>query len=176
MKKAVIITGPGFEDPEVIYPYYRLLEEGFSVDIATKDAVDVKSKHGVALKSVLWTEIKNTKELREKEYQLVVIPGGYEAPDRVRQLEEVLDFIRKMYKAGKIISSTCHGPWVLISAGIMKGKKATCYIGMKDDLINAGATYLSKAVVIDENLITSDHPRNLGPWMKSTLASVSTGK
>lgn len=163
-KNIVIITGPGFEDPEVIYPYYRLQEEDFVVDVATSNNEEVKGKHGYLIKPTI-----KIKELKVANYIAVVVPGGHEAPDRVRQVKEILKFVKGMYRAGKVISSTCHGPWVLISAGIIRGKKATCYIGMKDDLINAGAHYQEKPVVVDGNLVTSDHPRNLTVWMRATI-------
>ncbi len=169
MKKALIITGQGFEEAELIYPYYRLLEAGFNIDIATKDNYDIKGKHGLFV-------IKPTvdiKRLKEKDYQLVIIPGGNEAPDRVRQIKEALIFIRAMDKKNKIIAAVCHGPWVLISAGIMKGKKATCYKGCKDDLINAGAIYLEKDVVVDNNIITSPHFRTMPVWMREVLNKFS---
>ncbi len=167
MKKTTriaIITGPGFEDPEVIYPYYRLLEEGYTVDIITSNDKQVHGKHGFPM-----TPTKKYSDLDVNFYDGVIIPGGHEAPDRVRQVEEILSFIKKMDREGKVISSTCHGPWVLISADIIKGKNVTCYKGMKDDLINAGGNYTQAPVVIDGNIITSDHPRNLGPWMKATI-------
>lgn len=167
MNKVVIITGPGFEDAEVIYPYYRLQEEGFSVDIVTSNESAVKGKYGYPLMPTA-----SLADLQSKEYDIVVIPGGHEAPDRVRQIQIVLDFVKDMNNKHKIISSTCHGPWVLISAGILKGKNATCYQGMKDDLINAGAIYKNEPVVVDKNIITSDHPRHLGEWMKATVAAV----
>jgi protease I len=164
MKRAVIITGPGFEDAELIYPYYRLQEAGFTVDLATKDKCDVVGKWGYPLKATL-----DTKELNEKNYDLVVVPGGHEAPDRVRQIEDVLRFVRDMNNKNKVIAAICHGPWVLISAGIIKGKRATCYKGCKDDLINGGAIYLDQSVVVDGNIITSQHFRDLAPWMKEVL-------
>lgn len=163
-KKAVIITGPGFEDPEVIYPYFRLQEAGVAVDVATSSNGEIKGKHGYLIKPT--TLINN---LDVKKYDAVIIPGGHEAPDRVRQVKKILQFVHQMAQAKKIVSSICHGPWVLISAGILKGKNATCYIGMKDDLTNAGAKYTRRAVVVDGNIITSDHPRNLGSWMKITV-------
>lgn len=163
-KRAVIITGPGFEDPEVIYPYYRLQEAGLTVDVATNSDVEVKGKHGYPMKPTV-----HVADLKAADYDAVVIPGGHEAPDRVRQVKEVVLFVHGMFAAGKVVSSTCHGPWVLIEAGIVRGKRATCYVGMKTDLINAGAKYLADPVVIDGNLVTSDHPRNLGVWMKATL-------
>ena len=164
VKKIVLITGPGFEDVEVIYPCFRLQEEGFAVDVATSTNGEVFGKHGLPMRPSI-----NLKELSVKNYDAVIIPGGYEAPDRVRQVAEVLEFIRKMFSSGKVVSSICHGPWVLISADIVKNKNATCYIGMKDDLKNAGARYLIKNVVVDDNLVTSDHPRNLSAWMKTTI-------
>lgn len=166
-KRVVIITGPGFEDPEVIYPYYRLQEAGFAVDVATSNNAEVKGKHGVPINPTVKTD-----DLRISSYDAVVIPGGHEAPDRVRQVEKIVAFVRKMFETGKIVSSTCHGPWVLIEAGIVRGKKATCYKGMKTDLKNAGATYLAIPVVVDGNLVTSDHPRSLGAWMKATIEQI----
>jgi len=164
MKHAVIIASQGFEDAELIYPYYRLQEEDFKVEIASKNKEDLIGKWGYPIKADI-----DTRDLVEENYDLVVIPGGYESPDRVRQIKEVLDFVKEMDKKGKIISAVCHGPWVLISAGIMKGKNATCYKGCKDDLINCGANYLDKDVVVDGNIITSPHFRNLAEWMKETI-------
>lgn len=163
-KKVVIITGPGFEDAEVIYPYYRMQEEGYVVDILTSNDSEVKGKHGIVIKPTAKIAM-----FHYQDYDAVIIPGGHEAPDRVRQVKEIIAFVKKMHEVGKIVSSTCHGPWVLISAGILKGKNATCYKGMKDDLVNAGAYYRESPVVVDETIVTSDHPRNLGSWMKATI-------
>lgn len=164
MKRAIIITGPGFQDEEFIYPYYRLLEEGFVVDVATKDKAVVYGKYGIPA-----TPTKDVKDLRELDYDVVILPGGHEAPDRVRQISEVLTFVRAMYEKGKVVAAICHGPWIAISAGIVKGKKATCYQGMADDLKNAGAEYVDAPVVIDGNLITSPHYRNNGDFMKAVV-------
>lgn len=163
MKRVVIITGPGFEDPEIIAPFYRL-QEVADVEIVTNKDQVVIGKHGYSLSPTI-----KIKDLDIKKFDAVIIPGGNEAPDRVRQVSKIVKFVRDMYNAGKLISSTCHGPWVLIEAGIVKGKKATCYPGMKTDLINAGAVYLKQPVVVDGNLVTSDHPRSITLWMKSTI-------
>jgi protease I len=165
MKRAIIITGPGFEDSEFIYPYYRLQEAGFSVDVATSNNKEVTGKHGVPTNPTV-----NLKDLNPQQYDLLVIPGGNEAPDRMRQVQEILDFTKAMYDQEKIIASICHGPWVLISARIIKGKKATCYKGCKDDLINAGAIYLDEPVVVDGKLVTAQHFRDNAAWMKETLS------
>ncbi len=164
MKRAVIITAQGFQDEEYTYPYYRLLEAGFKVDVATKDKAVVHGKYGVPAKPTM-----DTKDLKEADFDLVVLPGGHEAPDRVRQIKEVLTLVKEMYEKGKIVAAICHGPWIAISAGIVKGKKATSYIGMADDLRNAGAEYVEADVVEDGNLITSPHYRNNGDFMKAVL-------
>lgn len=164
MKKAVIITGPGFQDEEYIYPYYRLQEAGFQVDVATAGKEAVKGKYGITAKPT-----KDVTELDEKDYDLVVLPGGHEAPDRVRQIKEVLDFVKAMHAKNKIVSTICHGPWILVSAGIVKGKNLTAYVGIKDDLINAGARYTNVPVVVDGNIISSPHYKYNGDWMRETL-------
>ena len=163
-KRAVIITGPRFQDEEFLYPYYRLLEEGFHLDVVTKDKATVYGKYGIPA-----VPTKDVKDLRAEDYDLVVLPGGQEAPDRVRQIQEVLVFVKAMFDQGKIVAAICHGPWITISAGIMRGKQATCYVGMADDLKNAGARYRDAPVVVDGNLITAPHYRNNGDFMKAVL-------
>jgi len=164
MKRAVIITGPNFQDEEFIYPYYRLQEAGFHVDVAVKDKAMVKGKYGVPAKPT-----KDVIELKESDYDLVILPGGHEAPDRVRQIKEVLDFVKEMNAKHKIISTICHGPWIMISAGIVKGRKLTGYIAIKDDIQNAGAEYIDAPVVVDGNFISSPHYKYNGDWMRETL-------
>ena len=164
MKRAVIITGPNFQDEEFVYPYYRLQESGFRLDVAVKGKEAIKGKYGVPVKPT-----HDIGELREVDYDLVVLPGGYEAPDRVRQIKEALDFVRDMSVKGKVVSAICHGPWIMISAGIVKGRKITGYVSIKDDIINAGAEYLDRPVVVDGNFVTSPHYRNNGDWMRETI-------
>lgn len=168
MKRAVIITGPNFQDEEFTYPYYRLSEEGYSVDVATPDKVVVYGKYGVPAKPTI-----DTKDLKASNYDLVILPGGFEAPDRLRIRKEVLGFVKEMYESNKVVAAICHGPWICISAGIMKGKRATGYMSIADDIKNAGATYLEEDVVIDGNLITSPHYRNNGDFMKAVIKTMN---
>jgi protease I len=101
----------------------------------------------------------------------VVVPGGF-APDRLRRYKGVLDLVRGVYEKGGVVAAICHGPWVTISAGIMKGKRATCVSAIKDDVINAGAIYMDKAVVIDENLITSRFPDDLPFFLPAIIKAL----
>ena len=164
-KRAVIITGPGFQDEEVVYPYYRLIEAGFTTEIATKDGVVVYGKYGVPARATM-----QTTELDAKNFDLVVLPGGFEAPDRVRLLSEVLEFVREMDAQKKLIAAICHGPWILISADITKGRKMTAFWSIEADVRNSGADYQHKVpVVVDGNLITSPHYENNGEFMKAVI-------
>ncbi|OGM96110.1 MAG: hypothetical protein A3B86_02140 [Candidatus Yanofskybacteria bacterium RIFCSPHIGHO2_02_FULL_38_22b] len=170
--KAVVITAEGFEDEEVIYPVIRLKEEGFVVDIATKDAKPVLGRLNFPLELIVryYGTLVDAKKLNPDSYDLVLIPGGFEAPDRMRQVPEILEFIRKMNKQKKIVAAFCHGPWVLISAGIVRGKKIAGYIGIKDDINNAGAIYTDKPAVIDGNIVTARHPRDVTDLMKAIFS------
>lgn len=164
LKKAVIVVGPAVEDTEFAYPFYRLQEDGFTVDVASNGAVEVIAKHGLPIKANV-----DIKVLKVDNYDMLIVPGGLESPDRLRQIPELLVFIQEMNKANKVISTVCHGSWVLISAGVVKGKNMTCYVGCKDDLINAGATYHTVPVISDGNIISSPHFRDNAAWIKETL-------
>ena len=165
--KAVIITDNGVQDEEFFYPYYRLQEEHFQVDVVTRSqSLEVcRGKYGIPI-----TPTIRPSETDTRRYDLVVVPGGWEAPERLRQEGWVLRFIAYMNKERKVIAAICHGPAVLISAGVVKGKQMTCYKGMKDDLVNAGALYRDVGVVRDDNIITSPHYRNPPDFMRETLA------
>ena len=163
--RAVIITGPGFQDEEVIYPYYRLLEEGYKTDIATKDGDVVYGKYGVPARATM-----SVSDLNADNFDMVILPGGFEAPDRVRLLPEVQEFVRNMDEQKKLVAAICHGPWIMISAGITKGRKMTAFWSIEADIRNSGADYQHKVpVVIDENFITSPHYNNNGDFMKAVV-------
>jgi protease I len=164
IKRAVIVVGPAVEDTEFAYPFYRLQEDDFTVDTASNGGGDIVAKHGLPIKVNA-----DIKKINPNDYDLLVVPGGLESPDRLRQIPEMLKFIQDFDKAGKVIASVCHGPWVLISAGIVKGKKMTCYVGCKDDLINAGANYQNVAVATDGHIVTAPHFRDNAAWIKETL-------
>lgn len=171
-KRVAVITAEGFEDEEVIYPVIRLKEAGFEVDIATKDKKLVLGRLGFPLELIVkyYGTLVDARELQANDYNLVLIPGGFEAPDRMRQVPEILEFIKQMNKQKKVIAAFCHGPWVLISAGIIKGKKIAGYVSIKDDINNAGATYIDQPSVIDGNIITARHPRDVIDLMRAIFS------
>lgn len=162
--KALIFAAPGVEDHEFFYAYYRLQEAGFEVDVATHNDAETKGKIGIPVKPN-----KKLADVDEKAYEIVVVPGGYECPDRLRQVPRVLELVRAATARGAIIATICHGPWVLCSAGTLKGKRATSYQGCADDVRNAGAEYVDQPVVTDGNLVSAQHYRDCPGWMAATL-------
>ena len=171
MTRAVIITGPGFQDHDVIYTYYRAAEAGFEVEVATAGGRAVTGKYGVPLPLDKRAKpLVAFEDLSVEAFDLVVLTGGHEAPDRVRQDRRVLEFVRDMDAAGKVVAGLCHGPWIMISAGIMRGRRACAYVGMRDDVVNAGADVLEEDVVVDRNMVTCSYYGAVGPFMKTVIA------
>jgi len=167
---AVIITGPGFQDHDVVYTYYRLIEEGWEVDVATKDARAVLGKYGVPLPMDKTARpMIAFEDLDVDSYDAVILTGGHEAPDRVRQDQTVLRFLRDMDAAGKVVAGLCHGPWIMVSAGVLRGKRACAYIGLRDDVINAGADVVDGDVVVDDNIITCSYYAYVGKFMRAVF-------
>jgi len=169
MKKAIIISGNLAQDHEFIYPYYRLLEENFDIDVVMVEGKPGFGILGTALPPNKEQKVIGIKDAKVKDYDLLVLPGGVKAMEKVRQDKDIINFISEFDRHKKIIACICSGAQLLISAKIVKGRKIAGYYSMKDDLINAGADYTDLPAVIDKNIITTAHYKDMGPWMKATL-------
>lgn len=166
-KKVIIFAENIYEDLELWYPKLRLAEGGAKVIAAGTGEKTYKGKNGYPL------EVDgNIKDYKAKDFDAVIIPGGF-APDRLRRYKEVLDFVREMHKDGKVIAAICHAGWVLASAGIVKGKKVTCVSAIRDDMVNAGAEYSDKEVVVDGNIITSRMPGDLPAFCREIIKALN---
>lgn len=163
MKKIAILIDNMYEDSEFIYPYYRLLEADIVVDIVGEKKTLYTAKHGTSIKA---THV--VQDLNSSEYDGVYVPGGY-APDGLRTNPEMTAFVKSFYDTKKLVCAVCHGPSLLISAGILKGKKVTSFPSIKDDIENAGTFYTNKSVEQDENIITAQDPNALPEMMKLFL-------
>ena len=170
MKRAIIISGALAQDHEFIYPYYRLLEAGFILDVCIIGGKPVLGILGTTLPPNKEHEVKDIHEIKPKDYDLLVLPGGVKAMEKIRQDNRLIMFISDFYKQNKIIACICSGAQLLISAKIVKGKKIAGYYSMKDDIINAGAIYTDLPAVIDQKIITTAHYKDMAPWMKATLS------
>ncbi len=155
MKKVAVLVEDYYQVLEVWYPYLRLREEGIKTVLVGTGKREYKSKEGYAAEEELSIE-----KAKVDDFDAVIIPGGY-APDILRRYAKVNNFVKNMYEKGKIVAAICHAGWVLISAGILKDKKVTGFSAIKDDLINAGAQFIDREVVVDGNLITSRNPYDL---------------
>lgn len=169
-KRVVMIAGNGFDETEIKVPLEYLPRHSVIVDVATvyrSQDVSIQGKNGHPLDPTV-----KVADLRVENYDAVLLPGGYEGPDRVRQNETVIKFVQDMNSAEKVVAAICHGPWVLCTAETLKGRTATCYPAMKADLVHAGATYVSEKVVIDRNLITADRPETSEAWCDAIVVAL----
>ncbi len=165
--KALILAAEGFEDSELYYPYYRLLEEGHRVDVAAPKKGALTGKHGYEFKAG-----KTIGDLKARDYDLLVIPGG-KAPETVRLEKKAVALVKKMMEAGKPVAAICHGAQVLVSAGVLDGRRMTCYKAVRDDVKAAGAKYVDKEVVVDGNLVTSRKPSDLPAFCREMFKLMS---
>ena len=170
--KALILTADKFEDMELFFPYFRLLEEGLEVDIAAPKKGRIEGEHGYEM------EVKKTfDDVHSDDYDLLLIPGGSPdgAPSVVRKDIKAQAIAKSFINSNKPVSSICHGPWLLASSGVVNGRRLTSYWhdGVPEDLKKAGAIYEDKEVVVDGNLVTSRYPRDLPAFMRETIRMVN---
>jgi len=165
-KKVAILVADMYQELEFWYPYLRLKEEGAEVLAVGPEAKEYKSKLGYPAKADL-----GAKDVRAPDFQGVVIPGGY-APDYLRRSPELVRFVKDMAEAGKPVAAICHGPWMLCSARVVKGKRVTSFFAIRDDLENAGAIWVDEPVVVDGNIITSRMPQDLPLFLKAVIEAL----
>ena len=170
--RGLIISGNLAQDHEFIYPYYRLLEENIEVDVCLLEGVPVKGILGTAIPPNKEQKVKRIEEVSVKDYDILVLPGGVKAMEKVRQNENIINFISNFDKEKKIIACICSGAQLLISAKVVKGRKIEGYYSMKDDLINAGANYTDMPAVVDKNIVTTAHYKDMGPWMREVIKKI----
>ena len=173
MNKAVIISGSLAQDHEFIYPYYRLLEANFEIDVCMLEGTPVKGFLGTTLPPNKDKVVKKIDDINIDDYSVLVLPGGVKAMEKVRQEEKIINFINKFNSQKKIIACICSGAQLLISAKVVKGRKIAGYYSMKDDIINSGAIYTDEPAVIDENIITTAHYKDMGPWMREVIKKIT---
>ena len=168
-KKAIIISGALAQDHEFIYPFYRVLEEGFELDVCIIGGKPVLGILGTTLPPNKNHAVKDIDQVKAGDYDLLILPGGVKAMEKIRQDKRLIKFISDFHKLDRVIACICSGAQLLISAKIVKGKKIAGYYSMQDDLINAGAIYTDLPAVVDDKIITTAHYKDMGPWMKRTL-------
>ena len=168
-KKVAILAENGYEELELWYPYYRMIEEGATevliVSGTSNKYVGKKGNYPVIVD-------KNINEVDSKEFDALIIPGGW-APDNLRRHQKIIDFTREIFEQNKTVAAICHAGSLLVSANVLNGKTATCFMAIKDDMINAGINFVDEAVVIDGNLVTSRTPQDLPAFCKGIITTLS---
>jgi protease I len=169
-KKIAILIGPGYEDLEFWVVYMRMIEEGAEVDIVgVEKGKEYKSKHGCLTKAADYTAA----EVLEKDYDGILIPGGW-TPDKIRRDKDIIKLVKSNYQADKIIGLICHAGLVAISAGIVAGP-ATGSLGIKDDLINAGGSWVDKPAFRDGNLVWGRVVKDIPDYCRELVAALEEG-
>jgi protease I len=164
--RALIATADGFEDSELVVPLARLREEGMEADIASNRRGRLRGKRGKEIEADLALD-----EVRPERYDLLLLPGGT-APAALRSERPALELVRAFMAANKPVAAICHGPQILASAGVLQGRRATCYSAVADELRAAGAYYEDREVVVDDNLVTARRPADLPAFMRELLKLV----
>jgi protease I len=164
-KRIAILVDQMYQEMEVWYPLYRFREAGAEVVVvAAKGGESYPSKLGYPCKSDISYDAA-----RAEDFDGVLAPGGF-APDFIRRHPRAIEFVRQIAEQGKMTAAICHGPWVLCSAGVLKGKRATSFFAIKDDVVNAGAHWEDSEVVVDENIVTSRKPDDLPAFCLACVA------
>jgi protease I len=187
-KQVVIIVAHEFEDIELLYPVLRLSEEGASIlVVAVNEGLHtrpylsdkpVTGRFGHPVPIPVMSEgnryrMISLKDIRAEQIDGIIFPGGY-SPDALRLHKDTLELVRECHRRGKLLAAICHGPWILISAGIMKGKRATGYVAVRDDLVNAGAEYIDKPMVRDGNIVTGRVPDDLPEFCQGIIEALTS--
>ncbi|MFQ5860291.1 MAG: type 1 glutamine amidotransferase domain-containing protein [Dehalococcoidia bacterium] len=167
-KRIAVLAENDYQDVELWYPVYRFREAGATVSIVGMERDKTyASKHGYPAKSDLAVQ-----EVQVGDFDALIIPGGY-APDLMRRHPAMVQLVRDFHAQGKVVAAICHAGWMLASAGIVKGKRATCFFSIKDDLINAGALYEDSEVVRDGNIVTSRKPDDLPAFCREIIGALA---
>ncbi len=167
-KRIAVLAENNYQTLELWYPVLRMREAG-----ATVTLVGTGSDSGYASEAGYPVNVDAAAdEISVEDVDAVIIPGGY-APDRLRRYPAVLDLVKGVYDRGGVVAFICHAGWVPISAGIVKDKRVTSVSAIKDDLINAGATWIDEEVVQDDNLISSRGPNDLPAFCRAIISALS---
>ena len=166
-KRVLVLTANGFEDMELIYPLKMLRQAGCEVDVASISKGMVNGKRGEKVEANL-----SFGDTNPEHYDALLIPGG-KAPAEVRKVQAAIDLVKYFFRTSKPVAAICHGPQILVSAGVVKGRKVTGYSGIKDELEGAGANFIDYKVVVDGRLITSRHPFDLPDFIYALALNLS---
>ncbi len=175
MKKIAILATNGYEESELNSPKKAMEKEGFKVDIISKEKGSIKGWSEGQWSGTATVDY-SLGEVKAADYSALVLPGGVMNPDTLRTNKDALNFIRDFFKQEKPVAAICHAPWLLISAGVVEGRKMTSYPSVADDLRNAGAQWVDEEVVVDNGLVTSRNPGDLPAFNAKVIEEIKEGR
>lgn len=173
--KILILATHGFEQSELEVPLNKLREHGATVHVASPDGEDIRGWDDKDWGNTVKVD-KKLDEVSAQDYDALVLPGGQINPDLLRVQPKAVELVKSFYDSGKVLAAICHAPWLLIEAGLLKGRKATSYHSIKTDVKNAGAEWLDQAVVTDKGMITSRSPEDLDAFVSKIVEEIGEGK
>jgi len=174
-KKIAILATNGFEESELFSPREALDEAGAETEIISIEEGEILAWDGDDWGDSVDVDIALA-DADPEDYDALVLPGGVMNPDKMRTVPEAIEFVEAFFKAGKPVAAICHGPQLLIEAGVVKGRKLTSYPSLKTDLINAGAKWVDQEVVVDNGLVTSRRPDDLPAFNKKLIEEIGEGR
>jgi protease I len=174
-KKVAILVDDGFEQVEMTEPRRALDEEGAETVLVSPEDGEVKGWEHTEWGDTFKVDVP-LGEADPDEYDALLLPGGVMNPDKLRRNEKALAFVRAFFEAGKPVAAICHGPWTLIDAGVVEGRKMTSYHSIQTDLKNAGAKWVDREVVVDQGLVTSRKPDDLPAFIDKTIEEFAEGR
>lgn len=174
-KSVAILATNGFEQSELAEPKRALEEEGAQVDIVSPESGSIRGWKEQDWGDEFPVDV-TLDEVSPGDYDALVLPGGVINPDKLRVNDQAVAFIRDFFNSGKPVAAICHGPWTLIEAGAVKGRRMTSWRSIKTDLINAGAHWVDEQVVVDKGLITSRSPKDLAAFNKKVIEEIREGE
>ncbi len=174
-KRILILATHGFEQSELDIPHAALQKAGATVDIVSPEAGEIKGWQNKDWGRHVSVD-RTLDQARAEDYDAIVLPGGQMNPDTLRGNDKALGLIKSFFDQGKVVAAVCHGPWLLIDTGIAKGRKVTSYKTIKQDLINAGASWQDAEVVTDKGIVTSRKPDDLPAFVAKIIEEVKEGR
>lgn len=173
--KILIMSANGFEQSELMVPRDKLKEAGATVHVATPDGQAIKGWHEKNWGDSVDADLKIS-DAKVEDYDALVLPGGQMNPDILRAQEDAVALVKKFGASGKVVAAVCHGPWLLIEAGLAKGREATSYHSIKTDMINAGAKWKDVEVIADQGIVTSRSPKDLDAFVAKIIEEIGEGR
>jgi protease I len=174
-KRVAILATDGFEQSELIQPRDALSSAGAMIDVVSPSSGSIQGFEHFDRGETVRVD-KSLDHADASAYDALVIPGGLFNPDALRTEEKALSFARAFFAAGKPVGAICHGPWVLIDAGVLRGRQVTSVESIRQDLLNAGAHWADAEVVVDNGLVTSRTPKDLPSFCEKLIEEISEGR